>query len=63
MEVEAIIIDGKKYVPIKSNLCVDCALYKEKCCSVKFGGYRAMMCTLFDGHAVKRIKDEQPKDK
>ena len=55
MKVEAIIIDGKKYVPTEGTRCDDCIFDVNSC---RIGGYNEGVCNLFDRHAVKEAEDD-----
>lgn len=49
MKVEAIIIDGKKYMPTDGIDCGDCAFYCMECVAV---------CTLFSCSGFKEAKED-----
>lgn len=52
MKVEAIIIDGKKYIPTDCIDCGDCAFYCMECVAV---------CTLFRCRGFKEVKNNELK--
>lgn len=69
MKIEAIIIDGKKYVPIKGKRCEHCAFNDmldvgDDCFVYETSDTFISACDLFkNGCVLQEVKDEQPKNK